>query len=187
LSFAKPSQAFAVFTYDAVTALATVTVNSKTESKIVHPFESDGSWPGAGVRIGGSNTAFALHDMRSYAGRLPAEQQLAGDTFHHFPLDSGLCFATQERCQRSPSLQGKNSDLLLSPRVSASQKVAEPDHFEWGLWTQNVTGHLRGKLRRLWLLRHRSRRRARERGGLDRRHRRPGRRRDRADPQHPGR
>ena len=75
--FSVGDWAFVVFTYDAVTALATLTVNSKSESKIVHPFDNDGSGPGTGIRIGDSATAFAVHDMRSYAGLLAAEDQLA--------------------------------------------------------------------------------------------------------------
>lgn len=81
-TFKAGSWSFVTLTYDAVSSLATLTVNSQSESIIVHQLSdgSDGGYPASAVRIGSTSTngaAFAVQDMRSYGGLLPAEDQLA--------------------------------------------------------------------------------------------------------------
>ena len=77
--FSAGAWSFGAFTYDAASALATLSINSKSESIVVHPFGNDGSLPGTAVRIGAASTrgvTFEVKDMRSSGGLLPAEDQL---------------------------------------------------------------------------------------------------------------
>jgi len=153
--FSVGDWAFVVFTYDAVTALATLTVNSKSESKIMHPFNNDGNWPGTGIRIGDSRTAFALHDMRSYAGLLPAEDQLAifGASYADFGFSvadlagelasvaawvAGTAVPDATGIERIHSILARNSALLQLDEALMRQILDVIEAFE--------TGHVDGPL-----------------------------------------